>query len=297
VPVAAADIARPPWEYYLEKGTLQFHAGMNDYAILSFQRCLDINPGCYQAANFLGEIYHRQERMIQSLDYYRRSLAVNEAQADVHNIVGELYESFSERDSAFTHFRRAAELEPSHVKANCNLVRYYLKKGDRASAGRHFEISNRQAKLVSGGLLDRARAAAAGGRAKEASELYRKVMDEAPSLIEAYLGMYELGRSINDYESAVRTLERLAFVKPDYEKAYILLGYVYFTRRLPGSRKRHLDLAIRNLEKALELNPDNYETCYSLSEIYHHLKKDVEAEAWEKKGLEIEARAGGKKPR
>jgi tetratricopeptide (TPR) repeat protein len=208
-----------------------------------------------------------------------------------------LYESFSERDNAFRHFTRAVELDPEHVKANCSLVRFYLARGDRAAANRHFEVSYGRAKAGSGDLLGRAKAAALEGKSKEAAELYLRVMDEAPSLIEAYLGMYELCRSRKEFAPAVKALERLAFVKPDYEKAYILLGYVYFTQKLPGSRKRNLDLAIRNLEKALELNPGNYETCYSLSEIYHYLKKDVEAKAWEVRGQEIESRAGEKKTR
>ena len=122
-------------------------------------------------------------------------------------------------------------------------------------------------------------------------------MNEAPSLIEAYLGMYELCRSRKEYAPAAEALERLKFVKPDYEKAYVLLGYIYFTQKLPGSRKRHLDLAIANLKKAVELNPDNSETCYSLSEIYHYMKKDVEAKSWEDRGRAVEKRADAKQGR
>jgi tetratricopeptide (TPR) repeat protein len=296
-PAPGADIPRPSWEYYLEKGTLQFRGGMYDYAELSFRRCLDINERCYQAANYLGEIYLKREQRLQSLEYYRKSLAVNDSQADIHNVAGELCESLSERDDAFRHFTRAVEIDPLHVKANCSLVRYYLARGDRAAAERHFDASYRQARAVSGALLDRARDAIRSRRPREAADLYRRAMDEAPSLIEAYLGMYELCRSRGDYAPAVSALERLAFVKPDYEKAYVLLGYVYFTQKLPGSRKRHIDLALADLKKAVELNPDNCETYYSISEIYHYLKKDVEAKAWEERGQAVEKRAGEKKGR
>ena len=292
---ASGDIARHSWEYYLEKGTLQYRSGMYDYAILSFQRCVDLNDRCFQAENYLGQIYHRRELRKESLDWYLKSLAVNDAQADVHCVVGELYESFSERDEAFSHFTRAVEIEPAHVKANCSLVRYYLARGDRAAAERHFDASYRRAQAESGPLLDRARDAIRARRPREAADLYGRAMDEAPSLIEAYLGMYELCRSRGEYAPAVQALERLKFVKPDYEKAYILLGYVYFTRKLPGSRKRHLDLALANLKKAAELNPGNSETCYSISEIYSYMKKDVEAREWEERGSAIDRGADKKK--
>ncbi len=294
---SGADFERHTWEYYLEKGTVQYRGKMYDYAIHSFLRCLDINPRCYQAANFLGEIYYMRENKFQSLAYYRRSLAVNDRQADIHLAAGELSELFGHGDAAFRHFSRTVEIDPAHVKGNASLARMYLARGDRAAADRHFQASYRQAKLVSGGLLDRAREAREDGRHRVAAALYRQAMDESPSLIEAYMGMYELCREQNDYAPAAEALERLAFVKPDYEKAYVLLGYIYFTQRLPGNRKRRIDQAISNLEKAVGLNPDNFEACYSLSEIYAVLKKDREALEWEEKGRAAEKRAGAKQAR
>ncbi len=295
--VSGAGFERHTWEYYLEKGSVQYRGKMFEYAIHSFQRCLDINPQCYQAANYLGEIYSMKEDGFRALSYYRRSLAVNDRQPDVHMAAGVLCERFGDAEEAFSHFKRLVQIDPSHVKGNAALVRFYLARGDRAAADHHFQASYRQSKLVSGGLLDRAREARDAGLHREAAALYRRAIDEAPLLIEAYLGLFELCRSSNDYAPAAEALERLAFVKPDFEKAYLLLGYFYFTQKLPGSRKRRIDQAISSLKKAVGLNPDNFEAFYSLSEIYSALKKDPEAKEWEEKGRAAEERTGVNKGR
>ena len=296
-PGSGAEFERHTWEYYLEKGTVQYRGKMFDYAIHSFLRCLDINPRCYQAANILGEIYTMRENKFQALAYYRRSLAVNDRQPDIHMAAGDLSELFGEHDAAFRHFTRVVEIDPVHVKGNASLVRFYLARGDRAAADRHFQASYRQSQLASGGLLDRAREARELGLYREEAALYRRAIDEAPVLIEAYMDLYEFCRRRDDYAPAAEALERLAVVKPDFEKAYLLLGYIYFTQKLPGSRKRRIEQAISNLKKAAVLNPDSYETCETLSEIYRFIKKDPEALEWERKGRAAEERAGGKKAR
>ena len=47
-------------------------------------------------------------------------------------------------------------------------------------------------------------------------------------------------------------------------------------------------LLIDNLKKAVELNPENCETYYSIAEIYKYMGKEAEAREWEKKGLVLE---------
>ena len=51
------------------------------------------------------------------------------------------------------------------------------------------------------------------------------------------------------------------------------------------------------LKKAVEINPDNYDACYTIAEIYTDIKKDIEARQWEEKGRMAEERAeGGDEP-
>jgi tetratricopeptide (TPR) repeat protein len=288
-------VALHTWEFYYEKGMTQYRLEIFDYAIFNMIRCLDANPRCYEAANVLADIYNKKNNKSKAIDYYKQSLAINDRQADIHYTLGGLYEFFNERDLAFRHFTRAVEIDPVHVLAHCGLVRYYFKENDRAAADRHFDISYRQGKIKSGKLLSKAIEADKKGTDKKAIALYKQVIEEAPSLVEAYVDLYEVRMRRKEYAAAAEIMERLKYVKPDYEKAYVLLGYIYFTQKLPGKRKLHLDRAIDNLKKAVELNPNNYDTYYSISGIYKYLGKESEAHDWEKKGQKVEDRQEGNK--
>ena len=293
--IAGEGYARQSWEYYFERGSLQFRGDMYDNAILSLEMCLDENPGSFAAANMLAEIYLKKNRREKALAYYRRSLEINDGQADIHNAIAELYEYFIEYDLAFKHFSRAVEIDPGHIRAHCSLVRYYLKRNDRESAELHFRESHDLAQRKLSGLLERAAAAEKKGRHGAAEKLYLQILEEGPSLLEAYFALFEVYRRVDRYDKAAAVLERLKVVKPDDEKAHVLLGNVYFTRKFSGKRKIFLDRAVENLKKALELNPDNYDACYTLSSVYRHMGKDIEAKAWEDKAMEIEDRVEGKK--
>ncbi len=283
------------WERYLKKGRLQYQAGMLDYAIYNLAQCLDANPGCQEAATMLASIYVKKNKKLRAIDYYERSLEIEEGQAEVHFALGELYEFFIERERAFRHYVRCVEIDPGHVRGHASLVRHYLNRNDRASADRHFQTSYRLAKERSGALFERAVDADRKGKYGQALDLYGMVIDEAPSLIEAYIGLYEVNRKLKNFAAAAAALERLAIVKPDNEKTYILLAYIYFTQKLPGNRKNQIDRAIDNLKRVIELNPDNYEAYISLSEIYAYMGMDIEAHVWEKRGFEVEKRVRGGK--
>ena len=297
VAAGSPDPAGRTWEYYYEKARVQYRGEMLDYALHSLERCLELNPRCSQAANLMAVVYIRKNMKDRAIEYYRLSLGIDDGQADVHYSLGELYEFFAERELAFRHYARAVVIEPDHIRANCSLVRMYFAKNDPLSARRCFDKSYRLGKAASGALLSQAEEADRSGDTERAAALYGQVIEGAPAMTEAYLGLYEAHRRKNDYMKAAAVLERLAFVRPDYEKAYLLLGYVYFTQKLPGRRAYFLDRAIRCYSKALELNPDNYEACYSIAEIYGFIGRDLDARAWEEKGMAVEERIEKKRPR
>ncbi len=287
--------ARLSWEYYYERGQTQDRLGMYNEAALSLVNCLDLNPKFYQAANLLGDVYCKLNRKHLAIPWYEKSLAVNDRQADIHGTLGEVYEFFSENDLAYGHFSKAVAIDPENERAHCRLVRHCVLREDREAAARHFEISSRKGKAGSRKRLAAAARAVGGGNDKKAAGIYVRVIEKSPCVIEAYLDLYEIHSRRKDFAAAAGVLERLKKVKPDHEKAYVLLGYVYFTRKMPGQRKLRIDQALANLKKAVELNPDNFDACYSISEIYAYIKKDIEAREWEEKGIKAEERADAKK--
>jgi tetratricopeptide (TPR) repeat protein len=210
-------------------------------------------------------------------------------------ILGEVYEFFSENDLAYSHFTRAIAIDPENDRARCRLVRFCVLREDREAAQKHFEVSHRKEKTRSEKRLGAAARAVENGNDKMAKNLYAGVIDDSPCLIEAYLDLCEIHKRRREFGEAAAALERLKKIKPDYEKAYVLLGYIYYNGRMAGPRKLRIEQALANLKKAVELNPDNFDACYSISEIYKYIRKDIEARQWEEKGLRAEERADGKK--
>jgi protein O-GlcNAc transferase len=285
----------PSWEYYYERGQTQARLGLYNNAVLSLDLCLDMNPKFYQAANLLGEVYCKMNQRHLAIPWYKKSLEINDNQPDTHAILGEIYEFFSENELAYSHFSRAVAIDPENDVARCRLVRYCVLRQDREGARKNFDDSRRKGMDRSKKHLAAAARAAAGGEDKKAADLYTRVIEESPCVVEAYLDLYELHKRRKDFASAAAVLERLKHIKPDYEKVYVLLGYIYFTGKMAGPRKLHIDQALANLKKAVEINPDNFDACYSISEIYAYIRKDIEARQWEEKGRQAEERVDGKK--
>jgi tetratricopeptide (TPR) repeat protein len=289
------DAARLSWDYYFERGQTQARLGMYNEAVLSLVNCLDRNPEYYQAANLLGDVYCKLNQKHLAIPCYKKSLEINDNQPGVHVILGEVYEFFSENDLAYSHFNRAIAIDPENDRARCRLVRFCVMREDRGSALKHFEVSYRKEKARSEKRIAAAARAVEKGNDKKAVGLYEGVIEDSPCVIEAYLDLYEIHKRRREFGEAAAALENLKKIRPDYEKAYVLLGYIYYNGRMAGSRKLHIEQALANLKKAVDLNPDNFDACYSISEIYKYIRKDIEARQWEEKGLRAEERADGKK--
>lgn len=286
--------ARHSWEYYYEKGQTQTRLGMYNEAVLTLQSCMELNPRFYQGANLLADVYCRLNQRHLAIPWYKRSLEINNNQSDINVTLGELYEFFSENELAYDQFSRAVAIDPDSDRARCRLVRFCVLRGDYKTAREHLEISYRKEKARSDKRLSAAAKAAEAGNDAKAAELYGKTIEDSPCITEAYLALYEIHKRKGEFAAAAEVLERLKKIRPDYEKVYVLLGYVYYNGKMPGSRKLHIELALSNLKKAVELNPDNFEACYSISEIYAFIRKDIEAKQWEKKGMQAEDRSEGK---
>jgi len=286
--------ANPSWEYYYERGRTQARLGLYTSAVLSLDICMDLNPKHYPAANLIGEVYVKMNQKHLAIPWYKKSLEINDNQPGIHVTLGELYEFFSENDLAYRHFSRAVAIDPENDRARCRLVRFCVLRGDYQAARNNLETSYRTEKERSAKRLAAAARAAEKGDDKKAAGLYERVIAESPCITEAYLDLYEIHKRRKDFTAAAAVLEALKKIRPDYEKVYVLLGYTYFTGRMAGPRKLRIDQALENLKKAVEINPDNYDACYTIAEIYTDIKKDIEARQWEEKGRKAEERAEGR---
>ena len=265
------------WIYYLQKADKQFAAERWDFARENYERALDRRPDLTAAMNRLARICIIKNDRRRALEYYARSIAVNPSQADVQNDAAELNEFFGYYDAALAGYLAAVQADGMHLRARINLVRYYTDRRDYAKADEHFEACARLGKAEGDRLVSQGAEEEKKGDRARARELYREAVKKSPAHLDAYFRLVELYRKEGDADAAIATVEQVKKIRPDYEKAYVYAGHLYFAQRFSQRRKYMLEQTVLNLEKALDLNPANRETCYLLSDVYRFMGDDVKA--------------------
>ncbi|PKL37777.1 MAG: hypothetical protein CVV44_15685 [Spirochaetae bacterium HGW-Spirochaetae-1] len=284
-------LLRESWQYYFEKGKLQYRAEMFDYCLENMDNALRKNPRLYEAANIIALIQDTRDKKLVALEYFTRSLAIKPDQPEIHYRAGLLHEYFADYDKAFEHFQEAVRLDTAHARAHACLIRHYLRRQNRLKADEHFRLSNTVGEKNGRALYLQADAARRRHENEKAVLLYNEIITAYPAWIEAYLDLYELHRYLGRYDRAAETLEKLVYVKPDYGKAHLFLANLYFTRKLPGrSRKYYLEKSIMHIQKALEQDPNDAESYHLLAELQHYMGNDMDAEKSRIKAHELETK-------
>jgi tetratricopeptide (TPR) repeat protein len=279
---------RRPARYYLRKGKLQFKAEMYDYSILNLQLALDGNPDLYEALNILAEIYIMRNNRQKGIELLERSLAINSRQGDIHTKIGGLYRFFAEDRLAVSHFEKAVTLDPNNINANLHLSGYYFLRGKKKLAEKHFRKSYDMGKIKAAPFYSAGISAYGEKKYEKGIENFKRAIELSPAYVEAYVGLADIYRNRGKYRQAADVMEKLKSVKPGYEKAYLYLGSLYFNRKLPGKRIYFINLAIKNLKKAVEINPRNSDTYIFLADIHRFIGDPDTAAKFENMGLRQE---------
>lgn len=271
-------------EFFFRRGMALYHNKQYNFAIEDFEKALRVNSKNYNAANMLGKIYRKNKLTKKSLDYYLLSLSINPSQPQTHYLVGTLYDYFFSTINSVPHYLKAIELEPSHRYAHLKLVRHYLlEKKDLAHADYHFDMSFNLGKSDAAPFLKAAEKFYAAGDENSALEYYRKAVQKNPADLESYFRISEIYVRGKDYRKAVRWLEKVTYIRPDHEKAYVRLGNLYYTAPLSQNKKFSYDMAIVHLNTALTLNPNNKDAILLLADVYLKSGKREDAEKLYKK--------------
>ncbi len=284
----SADIHPPDdWSFFHERGLRQYNAKMYKDSHDSMMKALRRNPRSYESANILAEIFLLEKNRHRAIEYYELSLKINDEQPSAHNRLGELLEFFGKHDDAYAHFKRGYELDSSSRNVMLNYSRYLRRRGDKNEADRIFMICYNSG-------LDAGKPLFARGkeiqklRPAEAESLFQKALDVSPAYTEAYLALGDLYRQEKSYEKAAVIIEKLKLANTDYAPAYFYLGNIYYNNRLNGNiRKFWINLAIKNIEEGLKLDPENEDNLFNLAEIYRHIGERDKAAVMEQRAVAV----------
>ena len=126
-------------------------------------------------------------------------------------------------------------------------------------------------------------------RYEEAEQAFQTSIRLNPGLFEAYYFFARTCFVQGKLEEAAKLFERASEVDPDGFLAPILLGQTYRDLNRPDKAEATYRKGLKNIEKHLELNPDNSRAIYLGAAAYIALGEKEQGLAWARKSYEMDS--------
>ena len=250
----------------LELADLYAATGRWRNALQEAENAVQRNPQDSTARKFLGRLYLRvltggrsrqvpEELRQRAVQQFEEILERDPTDIGSYLVLAQLYRAMSENAKAEETLKKAVALQPDSSDANTNLALLYVDVGDYRAAIELLEkvtVDSSDPRLLTTlaysyeQVRDFSSAAGAYSRALELEPnnlAYRKALGQS------YLQSRQYDKALDQFQIVIRA-------NPQDGEAYLRLGQVY--------RAQHrYALARENLDKALELFPDNLDIQYN----------------------------------
>jgi superkiller protein 3 len=218
----------------------------------------------------LGMALFQEGRLDEALASFERALELDPLHPDAHNGVGRVRYHTGPPEVAAAAYERAIAIDPHYLPGYWGLgILYYAQTGAYDDAIAVFQrglAANPEEAHFYDGL---GHAYARSGRIEEALEAYEEAARHDPNA-HLDIGIIQLNRG--QYEQAAESIRCTLVHNPETAWAHRILGFA--CDRLG----RHGD-AVAALERAVELDPDDYEARGGLVRAYRNVGHLAEAEA------------------
>ena len=208
------------------------------------------NPDDPMAFYELGNAYNELDRIDEATEYYHRALERDSTLADAHFKLGLIMHRKGDHEKAVDHLQKAAAHNTQFTRVYFRLgsILYLIERYNAAIEAFANAIDaepNYAMPRYHLGLS--CLATAQTDRAYDAFQQYAELVsdDHRP-----HFQMAEIARQNDDYERAVGSYMRAIAISPVHIPSHLRLGYLY-------AEHQHFDLAIRQLQTALRLQPDH----------------------------------------
>jgi tetratricopeptide (TPR) repeat protein len=277
-----------------------------------FELARNGHPDPYEAAYNLTLAYVKSRNYKAAIRTAQELLSQGHKKAELYNLLAQAYEGNGQTVEAYNALRTATQLDPKdenhyldlatlcvdHANYDLGLEivgiginnipqsdRLYFHrgtllaiKGQSAQAASDFETASRLSPQKNLNYVATGLVLLELGQTAKAVELLRQRVVASPN---DYLVQYVLGEAINrtgpaagsaEENQAFQALEKSVLINPDFSPSRATLGKLLL-------RRGEVDRAIRELEKALELDPQEASSLYQLAVAYR--KKGNQARAKE----------------
>ncbi len=247
-------LARNPgcWMAHSNLGFWLHKQGRIEEAIEQYRKAIQLIPnGCGEELNNLGIALVARGRFNEAIENYRKAIQIKPNFCDALNNLGNALAAQGRFDEAIENYRKAIQINPNFCEALNNLGNALAAQGRFDEAIKNYRKAIQIKPNYCEALNNLGNALAAEGRFDEAIEHYRKAIQIKPNYCDA---QYKLGKALaaeGRFDEAIEHYHQAIQIKPNYANALNNLAWVLATN--PDDELRNGDEAIRLAEHACEL--------------------------------------------
>ncbi|MBN1498897.1 MAG: tetratricopeptide repeat protein [Spirochaetes bacterium] len=254
--------------FYRERGIIEFNNEMYSFALESFTKAVRIDQKDAVSYNYLAQISLHNRNRMQALEYYRTSLNINRDQDEILFKAAELYDYYGNQNDALKMFEEAVELNPENNLALIGAARIYSMQNKIKKSSDLFQKAFDLKISESAPLYNRGKDFIKKNDFENAAEAMNQCIKVNPAHLDAYYDLAQFYRYRGKNIEALKLYDKIKFLQPHLEKPYVQIAYIYYTVRLSSSYLKQIQLAEKNIKKAISINDKNADYWEFLSELY-----------------------------
>ncbi|MBZ5537083.1 MAG: tetratricopeptide repeat protein [Acidobacteriia bacterium] len=250
---------------YLYKYDLSHETSWAQQAINLCQRAEQLDPRMPEVHVTLGLLRTRTGHAVEGITQFQQALSKQPNSADATLGLAEAYEKAGRPSEAETTYDRANQLQPDYWSGYNKLGKFYIERGQYPKALKMFQRVVELSPDNARGYYNLGAALQLVDRMDEARSAYLKAIQLNPTG-DAYSNLGTLEFALGRYREAAEAYEKAVALKPGYYLLWANLGDAYrWTQGMQPRAKDAYDKAIQLVTKDLQINAGDAEAYLTLA--------------------------------
>ncbi|MEN8154175.1 MAG: sulfatase-like hydrolase/transferase [Acidobacteriota bacterium] len=244
---------------------------------------LNIFPDDATILKILGELYFRNNDLVNSEKFFALSLEQNRFNSKVLSRLAEISIEKKEPAKVKMYLDKIKKIKPDHKMVQYLLAKLSLMEGNAEDAVAILEEETRKNPKNGENLYNLGTLYQRNREPEKALKMFFRALQVDPGLKGLNLRIAQIHSGRGNYTEAIARLKKEIEFFPDSVPAYYNLGIVFFSLNKPAD-------SVVYFKKALELKPDNEDALFNLGSVLSDLGKKKEAVHYFKKLIALNPR-------
>ena len=255
------DDTRPA--FYRSLGSILQHLGQLQESINAYQCVLSIAPNDHKTWNDIGHLFRLLGKMDQAYTYFQNSITILPNYSAFYNL-GLLLQERGQLEESIAHYKESIAINPNLFQAYSNLGNVFQEIGQYNEAYSYYQKAIQinpkyfEVEMNLGILCMKMETP------DEATKHFQRVLQLNPKHPEAYNNLGLTFQQQGEVEKAKFCFRRALEINAVFSDAYTNLGNILL------KEDEGINKAITLYNRAINVDPNNYEAFYNLSYAQHY---------------------------